>query len=79
MLFHHLLTHDGDLRELCSVVRSCSRIGRCWIGIWRRCKTSWIAMTSCGRRSCGKGLRSPAQVVWRHAPLHVTEVELSNT
>ena len=37
---------------------------------------SSIATTSCAPPSSGKGCRTPAQVVLRQAPLHVTEVAL---
>ncbi|HEU4562656.1 MAG TPA: amino acid adenylation domain-containing protein, partial [Longimicrobium sp.] len=74
ILFHHLLSEEGDPYLLSSTTEfdTRARLGRYLAALQAVIDRHDILRTSVA----WEGLREPVQVVWRHAPLRVDEVEL---
>ncbi|HEV3050273.1 MAG TPA: amino acid adenylation domain-containing protein, partial [Longimicrobium sp.] len=74
ILFHHLLSREGDPYLLASVTEfdTRARLERYLAALQAVIDRHDILRTA----MAGEGLAEPVQVVWRHAPLPVEEVEL---
>ncbi|WP_340622361.1 condensation domain-containing protein [Xenorhabdus siamensis] len=74
ILFHHLLAQEGDPYLLSDQMAFADRL--CWIVIWQRCNGSLTGTIFYVPPLSGKLYPCPVQVVWRQAPLSVTELTL---